>query len=214
MCGCNLNSRNLQFCNYKTGFTDPVSQISVANCQASRQPNLSQDPQAVGTGPQRGLLACWLQPAERADPDTGSIPPPVLRGLHHCRLTDVTEAGPPALWGPAVPWTCSPEPLSPLQTPLCCPSLSGFSWLNGRCSFPKVMPGELGPTTKLPKPQVLQLFHFTPTLPCDTFKSIAGAALWPMIWVFQSGPVDCQLPEQCSYVQGHFPHGRPLCPCA
>lgn len=181
VCGCNLNSQNLQFCNYKTGFMAPVFQISTANCQASRQPNLSQDPQVVGTGPQKGLLACWLQPAERADPDIGSTPPPVLRGLHHCCLTDVTEVGPPAQWGPAVPWTCSPEPLPPLQTPLCLPSLSGFSWLNGRCSFPKVMPSELGPTTKLPKPQVLQLFQFTPTLPWDTFKPIAGAALWPII---------------------------------
>lgn len=142
VCGCNLNSQNNSVTTKQASW--PQFSKSQRLTAVSRQPNLPRTLRCWYWSP-KGLLACWLQPAERADPDIGP-PSQSLRGLHHCCLTDVTEVGPPAQWGPAVPWTCSPEPLPPLQTPLCLPSLSGFSWLNGRCSFPKVMPSELGPT--------------------------------------------------------------------
>ena len=82
----------------------------------------------------------------------------------------------------------SPVPARQSLCPLCrflwiCPSLSGFSRLKGRCSFPKVMPSELGPTTKLSKHQVLQLFQFTSTLPFDSVSPITAGAVsvWPII---------------------------------
>lgn len=67
------------------------------------------------------------------------------------------------------------------------------------------MPSELGPTTKLPKPQVLQLFQFTPTLPWDTFKPIAGAALWPIILVFRVGQLSANCLNSTPTPKGIFP---------
>lgn len=66
VCVCDLNSQNLQFCDPKIGFTCLIFQMSMAKCQASRQPSLSQDPRVVDTGPWKGPLTCWLQPAGRA----------------------------------------------------------------------------------------------------------------------------------------------------